>query len=70
MRVDEDFAHAQSMPQRSGLPRYGDVYSKADQYGIWFIKFEFADGVTLIMSCHEAEHPIMLADGRTLRKKS
>lgn len=64
-----DYAHTEQMQQQAGRPRYGDVYGKRDEYGVWFIKFEYdrATG-TVIMSCHEAEHPIELADGRTLRK--
>ena len=67
---DEDFAYVEVMPQKTGGPRLGDVYGKKDAYGLWFIKFEF-DGstTTVILSCHEAEHDIELADGRTLRSK-
>ena len=64
-----DFAHVETMPSRGGPPLFGDVYGKRDAYGVWFIKFMY-DGTTttVIMSCHEAEHPIQLADGHTLRK--
>jgi hypothetical protein len=65
-----DFAHTELMPQRVGKPRFGDVYGKANDEALWFVKFEF-DGstTTVMMSCHEAEHPIELADGRTLKKR-
>lgn len=63
-----DFAHTQRMPQPSGPPRYGDVYGKANAEGVWFIKFELTGTTTtLLMSCHEPERPLELADGRTLR---
>ncbi|HEX7600975.1 MAG TPA: hypothetical protein VF316_05190 [Polyangiaceae bacterium] len=64
-----DFAHVQPMRGASGPTIYGDVYGKKDEFGLWFFKFSF-DGTTttVIMSCHEAEHDITLADDRTLRK--
>lgn len=66
-----DFAHVEAMPQRSGLPRYGDVYGKANREGVWFIKFELTTTTTttLIMSCHEPERPLELANGLTLRAR-
>lgn len=67
----EDFAYQQAMPQKTGKPRYGDVYGKRDRYGVWFIKFEVQGDVTVVvMSCHEVEEPLKLVDGRTLRKKT
>jgi len=64
----EDFAHVETMRPRAGRVIIGDVYAKQDAAALWFIKFRF-DGqtTTVILSCHEAEHPIELADGRTLR---
>jgi hypothetical protein len=66
--VPSDFAHCEHMRGRDGSTRYGDVYGKRDDVTLWFIKIEF-DGktTTIVMSCHEAEHGIQLADGRTLR---
>jgi hypothetical protein len=63
-----DFAKVELMKQRVGKPRYGDVYGKVIDDLVWFIKIEFEDGITtVVMSCHEAEHPLELANGRTLR---
>lgn len=63
-----DFAHCEHMTGHDGATFYGDVYGKRDDVTLWFIKIGF-DGktTTIVMSCHEAEHGIQLADGRTLR---
>lgn len=62
----EDFAHCEIMPTPSG-PRYGDVYGTQDLHGTWFLKFELSpDERTIILSCHEPEHPLHLVDGRVL----
>lgn len=63
-----DFAEQAVMRPKDGGVLYGDVYGKRDEFGVWFIKFSFSGGTTtVIMSCHEAELPLKLADGRTLR---
>jgi hypothetical protein len=66
-----DFAHVASMHPNAGPAIHADVYGKRDEHAVWFIKFTY-DGktTTVIMSCHEAEQPIELADGRTLRKRA
>ena len=66
-----DFAHVQLMRPKAGPAIHADVYGKRDEYAVWFIKFIY-DGktTTVIMSCHEAEQPIELADGRTLRNRA
>jgi hypothetical protein len=65
-----DFAHVERMRGQTGATIYGDVYGKQNELGLWFVKLSY-DGRsgTLIMSCHEAEHDIELADGRTLRRR-
>jgi hypothetical protein len=66
--VPSDFAHCEHMRADDGSVFYGDVYAKRDEITVWFIKFEFdGSATTVVLSCHEAEHPITLADGRTLR---
>lgn len=66
----EDFAHVENMPQSVGQPLHGDVYGKRSNGKVWFIKFWFEDGnTTVLMSCHEPERPLELADGRTLRSR-
>ena len=69
--VPGDFAHIEAMQQRAGRPLYGDVYGRRDAHGLWFIKLTF-DGSTqtVIMSCHEAEHPIRLANGTLLKARN
>lgn len=64
-----DFAYVETMRPRAGRAIHGDVYGKKDELGLWFIKISY-DGAarTLIMSCHEAEHDIQLANGRILRR--
>lgn len=68
--VPGDFAHVEPMPQRVGRPLLGDVYGKRDAHGLWFIKLTF-DGTTqtVIMSCHEAEHAVLLANGTLLKAR-
>ena len=66
--VPGDFAHVEVMRPKAGRVIQGDVYGKVDSHGLWFIKFQL-DVRTVIMSCHEAEHDLKLADGRTLWRR-
>jgi hypothetical protein len=65
-----DFVESVRLRRRSGPPAVADVYGKRWEELIWYVKFEF-DGrtTTLLYSCHEAEHPLKLADGRELRSR-
>lgn len=68
--VPRDFSHTSRMGDPNKKPIFGDVYGKVDRYGLWYIKIGRSDGVTtVVMSCHEAEHDIPVAGGRTLRRK-
>lgn len=69
--VPGDFAHVERMEQRVGRPLHGDVYGRRDAHGLWFIKLTFDGGTqTVIMSCHEADHPIRLANGTLLKLRN
>ena len=65
-----DFCHrAPPMRPKHGGVLLGDVYGKQDDFGLWFVKFTFdARATTVILSCHEAEHDLELANGSVLRK--
>ncbi len=62
-----DFAHVEVIRPRAGRVIRGDVYGKRNSDILWFIKFRVT-GSTILMSCHEAEHDLTLADGRVLRR--
>ena len=62
----DDFAHVETM--RGPPTILGDVYGKIDEHALWFIKIH-CEADTLIMSCHEADHDIVLANGARLRRR-
>lgn len=65
-----DFAHVEQMRGQTGATIYGDVYGRENEHGLWFVKLSYdSETGTAIMSCHEAEHDIELANGRTLRRR-
>ena len=67
--VPADFAHVEVMSPKHGGKLLGDVYGKRDDFGVWFVKFHCQEETTtVILSCHETEQDLPLADGRTLRR--
>jgi len=59
-----ELAQATAMRPQQGGVLVADVYGKR----VWYVKFYCQEQeTTVLLSCHEAEHDLVLADGRTLR---
>jgi len=63
----EDFSEVVLMPRANAQPLHGDVYGKVHGGYLWYIKVHVS-AATLIMSCHEAEHDMTLANGKQRRR--
>ena len=64
--VETDFCHVEKMGETRRGPLEGDVYGKVVDEVLWFIKIRVVKK-TVIMSCHEAERDLTLANGTVLK---
>lgn len=58
-----DFSDNWSTVSSDGRQVVADVYGKVDSFGLWYVKFRIHNGRLGVMSCHEAEDDIILANG-------
>lgn len=66
-----DFVEPVVIRPKSGRAMHADVYGKQDVIGLWYVKLSYMAGQAIaeVLSCHEAEHDLIRADGKVLRRK-